>query len=360
MEPLLAGLPACVRPATRRQSIRNAGPADADARRPRNYQASEPPRCGRIGAFRSAKSGSTLKVCESETGRALLRDLLNLAGIAHTASTVVVRAPSAMARVCCCRRSTRMATRTRKQRALRRGSHGGTGRSGAALQHRTLRIWNTASSCCSPRRVAHARLWQPGSSPSPSCASPCCCRGSRRAQRRARGRPDGGGAASLRSLPDASRPTAPASLRVTLDGEPVTVRLPVPPADAASPAAAAHSHRCKGKRRRRRRSPAELVAPSATQLQPPLARRCRPAAAAHLRLPSSPGSTVAAARCRHRARRWPPGASPAARRRRRRRWLGVEHEYRRLRVHGELSGGGHLELVVMYCAAAGRGALHAR
>ena len=100
MEPLLAGLPACVR--LRLHGVK----LPADNQGPLMLTLDGPQRlCGQVslhGAgriearFTVRKAGRyALTVCESETGRALLRDLLDvLAGVAHTASTVVVRGPS--------------------------------------------------------------------------------------------------------------------------------------------------------------------------------------------------------------------------------------------------------------------------
>ena len=96
MEPLLAGLPACVR-------LRLHGVKVSETQGPLMLTLDGPQRlCGQVslhGAgriearFAVRKAGQyALTVCESETGRALLRDLLDvLAGVAHTASETTTR-----------------------------------------------------------------------------------------------------------------------------------------------------------------------------------------------------------------------------------------------------------------------------
>ena len=89
MEPLLAGLPACVRLRLHGVKVSEQGPLMLTLDGPQRL-------CGQVslhGAgriearFTVRRAGRyALKVCESETGRALLRDLLDvLAGVAHTA-----------------------------------------------------------------------------------------------------------------------------------------------------------------------------------------------------------------------------------------------------------------------------------
>ena len=306
MEPLLAGLPACVRLRLHGVKVSEQGPLMLTLDGPQRL-------CGQVslhGAgriearFTVRKAGQyALKVCESETGRALLRDLLDvLAGVAHTASTVVVRGPSSSE------------PRVLLLQAV--DAHGnahawGGARFAAALtaapgdpeqrcgivdtKDGRYRVELPLAAAAGPRTL---RLWQPELKSESELRlpvllprlPPCAC-----AVARARAPTAAEPLEFALTLLDASgtpRPTAPASLRVTLDGEPVTVRLPVPPADAASPAAAAPQPPLQGQEAPPTPgSSAEFVrAPSATQLQPlrsPAAARRRRRC---LRLPSSPGS----------------------------------------------------------------------
>ena len=374
MEPLLAGLPACVR-------LRLHGVKVSESQGPLMLTLDGPQRlCGQVslhGAgriearFTVRKAGQyALKVCESETGRALLRDLLDvLAGVAHTASTVVVRGPSSseprvlLLQAVDAHGNAHARGGARFAAALTAAPGDPEQRCGivdtkdgryrvelplaAAAGPRTLRLWQ-------PELKSESELRLPVLLPR---LPPCAC-----AVARARAPTAAEPLEFALTLLDGvglPRPTAPASLRVTLDGEPVTVRLPVPPADAASPAAAAPQPLLQGQAAPSTPgSSAEFVrAPSATQLQPPLrspaAARPPPALpppAVVAGLDKSPSHRAAPPRAPVAAGSQPGGeasasASAAS--------LAQRVEHACYACTASCRAAGTSELVVMYCAAAG-------